>query len=82
MCKDVVIEMVLMRSQVNLHEDVPLQSELPHAFDVLMDEPKNAEMPYQSDVKSIVAYVEVSESTIFKCTLVSQLNGNPTLSED
>ena len=82
MCKDVVIEMVLMRSQVNLHEDVPLQSELPHAFDVLMDEPKNVEMPYQSDVKSIVAYVEVSESTIFKSTLVSQLNGNPTLSED
>ena len=59
-----------------------LQSELRHALDVLIDEHENVEMPSQSNVKSIVAYVEVGESRIFKSTLVSQLNGNPTLSKD
>ena len=29
-----------------------------------------------------MAYVKVGESRIFKSTLVSQLNGNPTLFED
>ena len=84
MCKDVVIETELMQSQVenDLHEDVELQSELRHALDVLIDEHENVEMPSQSNVKSIVAYVEVGESRIFKSTLVSQLNGNPTLSKD
>ena len=37
-------------------------------------------MPFQSNAKPIVAYVE--ESRIFKNTLVSQWNGNPTLSKD
>ena len=43
---------------------------------------KNVEMPSQSNVKSIMAYVGVGESRIFKSTLVSQWNGNPTLSRD
>jgi hypothetical protein len=43
---------------------------------------KNVEITSQSNVKSIVAYVEVGESRIFKSILVSQLNGNPTLSKD
>ena len=73
-----------MQSEVenNLHEDVELQSELWHALDVLNDEHKNVKMPSQSNVKSIVAYVEVGEPIIFKSTLVRQLNGNPTLSKD
>jgi hypothetical protein len=66
----------------NLHEDVELQSELLHALDVLIDEHKNGEIPTQSNVKSIVAYVEVGDSKIFKSTLVSQLNAIPTLSKD
>ena len=41
---------------------------------------KMVEMPSQSYVKSIMAYVEVGESKIFQSTLVGQLNGNPTLS--
>ena len=42
----------------------------------------NVEMPCQSNMKFIMTYVEVGESTIFKSPLVSQLNGNPTLSKD
>ena len=63
-----------------------LQSELRHALDVLINEHEKVEMPSQSNVKSIVAYVEVGrevgESRIFKSTFVSQMNGNPTLSKD
>jgi hypothetical protein len=59
---------------------VKLQSELRNALDVMIDEHENVEMPSQSYVKSIVGYVEVGESRISKNTLVSQLNGNPTLS--
>ena len=59
-----------------------LQSELWHVLDVLIDEPENVEMPSQSNVKSIMAYVEVEESRIFKSTHVSQLNGSLTLSKD
>jgi hypothetical protein len=62
----------------DLHEDVELQSELPHATNVLNDEHEDVELPSQSNVKSIVAYISI----IFKSTLVSQLNGNPTLSKD
>ena len=47
-----------------------LQSELRHALDVLIDEHENVEMPPQSNVKSIVTYVEVGESRIPKSTLV------------
>ena len=36
----------------------------------------------QSNVKFIVTYIEVRESRILQNTLVSQLNGNPTLSKD
>ena len=64
----------------DLHEDVKLQSELRNALDVMIDEHENVERPSQSDVKSIMGYVEVGESKKFKNTLVSQLNGNPTLS--
>ena len=71
-----------MQVENNLHEDVELQSELLHALDVLIDEHKNGEIPTQSNVKSIVDYVEVGDSKIFKSTLVSQLNAIPTLSKD
>ena len=50
-----------------LHKEVELQSEHRHALYVLIDE--NFEMPSQSNVKSIVAYVDVGESRIFKSTL-------------
>ena len=61
MCKDVDIKTELMQFQVknDLHEDAELQSELQHALDVLIDKHENVEMPSQSDVKSVVAYVEV-----------------------
>ena len=36
-------------------------------------------MPSQSNTKSILAYMKVGESRIFKSTLLSQLNDNPTL---
>jgi len=41
-----------------------------------------SEIPSLSNAKSAVAYVMVGESRIFKSTLVSQLNGNPSLSKD
>ena len=74
-CKDVVIETKLLQSKVenDLHEDVELQSELQHALDILIGENENVEMPSQSNVLSIVAYVEVGKSRIFKSTLVIQL---------
>ena len=83
-CKDVVIKMKWMYSQVkhDLHEDLELQSEPWHALDVPIDEHENVEMPSQFNVKSIVACVEVGESRIFKSIHVSQLNGNPTLFKD
>ena len=56
--------------------------ELQHALGVLINEHANVEMPSQFNVKSIVTYVEVGESRFLKSTLVSQLNGNPTLSID
>ena len=43
---------------------------------------KNVEMPSQSNVKSIVSHVKVGKSKNFQSTLVSQLNGNPTISKD
>ena len=51
-------------------------------MDVLIDEHENVEMPSQSNVKFIVAYVEVGESRILESTLVSQLNANPTSAKD
>ena len=68
MWKEVVIGTELMPSQVDndFHEDVEVQSELRHAWDVLIDEHENVEMPSQAYVKSIVAYVEVEESRVSK----------------
>ena len=71
-----------MQVENDLHEDVEFRNELQHALDVLIDEHENVEIPFQSNVKSIMAYVEVREFIIFKNALVSQLDGNPTLSKD
>ena len=46
-------------------------------MDVQIDEHENVEMPFQSNIKSYAAYVEVGESRDFNSTLVIQLNGNP-----
>ena len=72
MCKDVVIVTKSMEShvEIDLHEDVELQSEPRHALDVSIDEHENIEMPSQSNVKSIVAYVEVGESKTSKIHLL------------
>ena len=63
-CKGVVKVSEFMQLQVenDLHEDVELQSELRHALDVQIDEHENTKISSQSNVKSIVAYVEVGES--------------------
>ena len=58
-----------------------LQSELQHALDVLIDEDAYVEMPSQSNVDSVVAYVERESRTTIS-TLPSQLNSNQTLSKD
>ena len=60
MCKGVVIETELMQSHVenDFHEDVALQSELQHALHVVIEH-ENVQMPFQSNVKSTVACVEV-----------------------
>ena len=72
-----------MQSQVENYMNIwELQIELQHASDVLINEHENVEMPSQPNVKSIMAYVEVGESKIFKSTLVNLLNGNKTLSKD
>ena len=72
-----------MQVENDLHdEDMEFQRELQYALDVLVDEHENVEMPSRSNLKSIVAYVEVGESRNFKSTIVSQLNGNPTLYKD
>ena len=47
-----------------------------------MNKHENVEMSSCSNVKSIVIYVEVGEFIILKSTLGSQLNGNPTLSNN
>ena len=44
-----------------------LQSELQHVLDVLIVEHKNVEIPCSSNVKSIVAYVEVELSRNNNC---------------
>ena len=41
------------------HEDVELQSEVQHALNVLIDKHENVAMPSQSNVESIVAYLEI-----------------------
>ncbi len=41
-----------------------LQSELQHALDALNDKHTNIKMPSQSNVKSIVAYIEIGEYRI------------------
>ena len=81
MCKDVVIEMDLMQSLIenDLQEDVGLQSELQHALDVLVDEMLNTLSIY---CKVHFNLCRGRVSTIFKSTIVSQLNGNRTLSRD
>ena len=57
-----------------------LQSELRHALEVPIDEHKDFEMSCESNVKFIMAYVEVGKSRIFKS--VCQSNYNPTVSND
>ena len=68
MCKDVITKTKSMQSQceIDSHEDVEWQNELRHAFDVLIDEHENVGMPSQSNVKCIVANVEVGESYFSK----------------
>jgi hypothetical protein len=61
---------------------VELQGALRHALNVLIHRHKDVDVPSQSNVESIVAYVEGRESRIFKSTLVSQMNGKPTLSKE
>ena len=57
-----------------------LHTKLEHTLDdVLIDENEIVDVSSQSHVMSILAYVEVGGFRIFKSTLVSQLNGNPTL---
>ena len=48
MCKDVVIEAELMQLhvEIDLHEDVELQSGLQHALDVLVDEQEILKCPF------------------------------------
>jgi hypothetical protein len=46
------------------------KNELRHALYVLFDAHKNVEIPSQSNVKSIMAYVEVEEYRIFKVHLL------------
>lgn len=60
---------------VEEEEDIMAQSELRHALDSLVDDKEST----RSEVSS---FVEVDGKTICKSTLVSQLNGNPTLSKD
>lgn len=83
MCKDVVIATALMQSHIEngLHEDVQLQSKLQHALEISMDEHENVEVPSQSNIKPIMAYVEVGGSKILKSTLFNKLNGTPSLFE-
>ena len=60
-----------------------LQDGLQHALDVLIDERQNCQNALL--IQCRVHYDscrEVGESTIFKSTLFSQLNGNSTLSKD
>lgn len=57
-----------------------LQSELWHALDILINEHEDVEMSSQSNAKSIVTYVEVGKSKMFKSTFVNQLKCNATLS--
>ena len=55
-----------------------LQSELRHVLDDVLDEHESC----QVTSKSVLPYVEFEGAKIYKSTLVSQLNGNPTLSKD
>ena len=82
--KNDVRETKLMESQGehDLHEDLELHRSFNMPWMFYFLNMKNVEMPSQSNVKSDVAYVEVGESRIFKSILVSQLNGNPTLSKN
>ena len=73
MCKDVATEMELMQSQGenDFYEDVELQREHWHALNVLLDKHENVENLSHFNIKSIMTYAEIGESTIFKSTLVS-----------
>ena len=79
-CKDVVMETDLMKLHIenDLHEDVELQSKLQHALNVPMDEREKVEMLFQSNIKSIVACIELGKSKILKVQLLNKLNGNPS----
>lgn len=52
-----------------------VECELRHVMDSLVDEEEKV-------ISQISPFVEVDGKTICKSTLVSQLNGNPTLSKD
>ena len=56
------------------HDEEIATSELRHEVDAILDE--------TSTSKKITPMVEVDGKQIFKSTLVSHLNGNPTLSKD
>ena len=55
-----------------------LSSKLRHVLDDMLDEYESCQVVS----KSILPYVEFERTKIYKSTLVSQLNGNPTLSKD
>ena len=65
----------LMNDEV---EVAGLQSELRHVLDDVLDEHESCQVVS----KSVLPYVEFERAKIYKSTLVSQLNGNPTLSKD
>ena len=69
-CPRMLSKKELMQLQMIYTKDVELQSELWHALDVLTNEHENVEMPSQSNLKSIVAYVEAGESRMFKVNLL------------
>ena len=53
-----------------------------NVLDVLVDGHESGEIHPQSNVKSIVANIKIHDSRMFRSILVSQMNGNPTLSKD
>ena len=53
------MESIQWQVENDLHEEVELQSQLQHTLDVLIDEHENLEIPPQSNVKSMMAYVKV-----------------------
>ena len=71
-CNDAFIEAEGLQSlaEDDINEDVELESQLRHTLDILVDEHEGDEIPSLSNAKSIVAYVMVEESRIFKLHLL------------